>query len=40
MFSFFVTSQAGLQRLSNNEDGFGGDLKFGKADGLSAMPIG
>jgi hypothetical protein len=35
MFSFFVTSQAGLQRLSNNEDGFGGDLKFGKADGLS-----
>jgi hypothetical protein len=34
-FSFFVTSQAGLQRLSNNEKGFGGDLKFGKADGLS-----
>lgn len=35
LFSFFVTSQAGLQRLSNNEKGFGGDLKFGKADGLS-----
>jgi hypothetical protein len=34
-FSFFVTSQAALQRLSNNEKGFGGDLKFGKADGLS-----
>lgn len=25
-FSFFVTSQAGLQRLSGNADGFGGDL--------------
>lgn len=34
-FSFFMTSQAGLQRLANNEDGFGGDLRFGKADGLS-----
>jgi hypothetical protein len=34
-FSFFMTSQAGLQRLSNNENGFGGDLKFGKADGVS-----
>ena len=34
-FSFFMTSQAGLQRLSNSEDGFGGDLKFGKADGVS-----
>ena len=34
-FSFFVTSQAGLQRLSNSEKGFGGDLKFGKADGVS-----
>lgn len=34
-FSFFVTSLAGLRRLSNNENGFGGDLRFGKADGLS-----
>jgi hypothetical protein len=30
-----MTSQAGLQRLSNNSKGFGGDLRFGKADGLS-----
>jgi hypothetical protein len=35
LFSFFVTSQAGLIRLSKNEKGFGGDLKYGKADGLS-----
>jgi hypothetical protein len=34
-FSFFVTSLEGLQRLSNNNNGFGGDLRFGKADGLS-----
>lgn len=34
-FSFFMTSQAGLERLSENPDGFGGDLRFGKADGLS-----
>jgi hypothetical protein len=34
-FSFFMTSQAGLERLSASEDGFGGDLRFGKADGLS-----
>jgi hypothetical protein len=34
-FSFFVTSLAGLRRLSNSEDGFGGDLRFGKEDGLS-----
>jgi hypothetical protein len=33
-FSFFMTSQAGLQRLSNNSKGFGGDLRFTKADGL------
>jgi hypothetical protein len=30
-----VASQAGLQRLANNQNGFGGDLRFGKADGLS-----
>ena len=34
-FSFFVTSLAGLRRLSGNENGFGGDLRFGEADGLS-----
>ncbi len=34
-FSFFVTSLVGLQRLSGSEDGFGGDLRFGKPDGLS-----
>jgi hypothetical protein len=34
-FSFFVTSLAGLRRLSESEDGFGGDLRFGKEDGLS-----
>jgi len=28
-FSFFVTSLAGLQELSGNENGFGGDLRFG-----------
>jgi hypothetical protein len=34
-FSFFMTSQAGLARLAENPDGFGGDLRFGMADGLS-----
>jgi hypothetical protein len=34
-FSFFVTSLAGLRRLSGSEDGFGGDLRFGHDDGLS-----
>jgi hypothetical protein len=29
-FSFFVTSYAGLQRLSGNTMGFGGDLRFGE----------
>ena len=29
-FSFFVTSLKGLQELSNSQDGFGGDLRFGK----------
>jgi hypothetical protein len=34
-FSFFVTSLAALQRLSGSQAGFGGDLRFGKGDGLS-----
>jgi hypothetical protein len=34
-FSFFVTSLEALRKLSNNPKGFGGDLRFGKADGLS-----
>jgi hypothetical protein len=29
-FSFFVTSFAALKRLSNNQEGFGGDLRFGE----------
>ena len=34
-FSFFVTSYAAMQRLSGTSDGFGGDLRYGEADGLS-----
>jgi hypothetical protein len=34
-FSFFVTSLAGLRRLSKSQNGFGGDLRFGHDDGLS-----
>jgi hypothetical protein len=34
-FSFFVTSLAALQELSGSEDGFGGDLRYGEADGLT-----
>jgi hypothetical protein len=34
-FSFFVASLAAMQRLSGSQAGFGGDLRFGKADGLS-----
>jgi hypothetical protein len=34
-FSFFVTSLAAMQRLSGNPNGFGGDLRYGEADGLS-----
>lgn len=33
-FSFFATSVAALRKLSDNENGFGGDLRFGKATGL------
>jgi hypothetical protein len=34
-FSFFVASYAALQRLSGSPDGFGGDLRYGEADGLA-----
>jgi len=34
-FSFFVTSMAGLQKLSKSQNGFGGDLRYGTADGLT-----
>jgi hypothetical protein len=34
-FSFFVTSYAAIQRLSGSPDGFGGDLRYGEADGLA-----
>jgi hypothetical protein len=34
-FSFFVTSLEAMRKLSGNQQGFGGDLTFGKADGLS-----
>jgi hypothetical protein len=34
-FSFFVTSMAGLVKLSKSAKGFGGDLRYGTADGLT-----
>jgi hypothetical protein len=34
-FSFFVTSLAGLLKLAKNDIGFGGNLKYGQADGLA-----
>ncbi len=34
-FSFFVVSLKALQTLSGKTEGFGGDLRFGKPDGLS-----
>jgi hypothetical protein len=34
-FSFFVTSYPSMRTLSGKAEGFGGDLRFGKADGLS-----
>ncbi|HEY5958313.1 MAG TPA: hypothetical protein VIV60_17235 [Polyangiaceae bacterium] len=34
-FSFFVTSYKAMKSLSGSEDGFGGDLRYGTADGLS-----
>ena len=33
-FSFFVTSLRAMQRLSGSQAGFGGDLRFGRSDGL------
>jgi hypothetical protein len=34
-FSFFVTSLEAIQRLSGNQDGFGGDLRYGEDTGLA-----
>jgi hypothetical protein len=34
-FSFFATSLAAVRRVSGSPNGFGGDLRFGKPDGLS-----
>jgi hypothetical protein len=34
-FSFFLTSLAAIQRLSGSTNGFGGDLRYGEADGLT-----
>src|SRR6185436_11463029 len=34
-FSFFVTSLEALQRLSGSANGFGGDLRYGEANGLA-----
>jgi hypothetical protein len=34
-FSFFVVSLEAMRMLSGSQKGFGGDLRFGKADGLS-----
>lgn len=34
-FSFFLTSMAGLLKLAGSPNGFGGDLRFGKSDGLA-----
>lgn len=34
-FSFFVTSMKAMRMLSKSENGFGGDLRYGTADGLT-----
>jgi hypothetical protein len=34
-FSFFVTSLVAMRRLSKSQNGFGGDLRYGEADGLT-----
>jgi len=34
-FSFFVTSLSAMLALSNNPNGFGGDLRYGEASGLA-----
>jgi hypothetical protein len=33
-FSFFMTSLASMRKLSANQNGFGGDLRFSKTNGL------
>jgi hypothetical protein len=35
VFSFFVTSLEAMRRLSGSQNGFGGDLRYGQADGLT-----
>jgi hypothetical protein len=39
LFSFFVTSLDGLQRLSGNDSGFGGDLSYGGQVGLAGADL-
>ena len=34
-FSFFVTSMSAMQKLAKSDKGFGGDLRYGTADGLT-----
>jgi hypothetical protein len=34
-FSFFVTSITAIRKLSGNQNGFGGDLRYGQANGLA-----
>lgn len=34
-FSFFVTSLSAMRDLSGNDQGFGGDLRFGESNGLA-----
>jgi hypothetical protein len=34
-FSFFLTSLEAMRRLSKSQNGFGGDLRYGQADGLT-----
>jgi hypothetical protein len=34
-FSFFATSLKAMRQLSGSQDGFGGDLTYGEADGLT-----
>jgi hypothetical protein len=34
-FSFFIVSQAAMVALSGNAKGFGGDFRYGEADGLT-----
>jgi hypothetical protein len=34
-FSFFLTSLVAMRKLSGSQNGFGGDFKYGQADGLT-----